>query len=271
MSCSRIRRGCLPPGPSGGCGAHRRSSQNAPSPPGSTDGARRASRPSGRRGAPRPAPLPACEDLRDAMAIRREYLAQTLVIGERPCTGDDNLHDASLYVMRPSGWFPGHAPWIHTTWCTAVVWRSARRAAWCCGLACPAGGSLAPRCGYQPSGTAVVVRPARRGIAFQLRCAGPAPSKGRGFRFPVDPARPGTAGQPGVLPPWVCCGRRGPGLPNRSRGCPVPWCLLSRAEHACGCCALWGIRGLKKQVCFQENVLRAVCCSGPPAGACAPP
>ncbi len=47
------------------------------------------------------------EDLRDAMAIRRQHLAEPLVVGERMCTGDDNLHEASLLVMRLCGWLPG--------------------------------------------------------------------------------------------------------------------------------------------------------------------
>src|ERR687888_498357 len=35
----------------------------------------------------------------------------------------------SFRAQPPCGWLPGHAPWMHTGWCTAVAWRPARRAA----------------------------------------------------------------------------------------------------------------------------------------------
>jgi hypothetical protein len=51
--------------------------------------------------------LSAREDLGDAIPLWRQRLAQALVIGERARTGDDQPHDASLFVMRPCGWLPG--------------------------------------------------------------------------------------------------------------------------------------------------------------------
>src|SRR5437660_10971688 len=35
----------------------------------------------------------------------------------------------SFRAQPPCEWLPGHAPWMHTGWCTAVAWRPARRAA----------------------------------------------------------------------------------------------------------------------------------------------
>src|SRR5206468_2772971 len=35
----------------------------------------------------------------------------------------------SFRAQPPCRWLPGHAPWMHTMWCTAVAWRPARRAA----------------------------------------------------------------------------------------------------------------------------------------------
>src|SRR6266849_4669417 len=36
----------------------------------------------------------------------------------------------AAFLAQPlCGWLPGHAPWMHTGWCTAVAWRPARRAA----------------------------------------------------------------------------------------------------------------------------------------------
>src|SRR5712691_10362627 len=36
---------------------------------------------------------------------------------------------AAVLAQPPCVWLPGHAPWMHTGWCTAVAWRPARRAA----------------------------------------------------------------------------------------------------------------------------------------------
>src|SRR5262249_60123698 len=91
------------------------------------------------------APGAAGDDLRDAMAIRRQRLTQELIVVKAATACDDDLHGdllSCIVTLRVAPChcvgrgrlasrapFPGHAPWMHTGWCTAVAWRPARRAA----------------------------------------------------------------------------------------------------------------------------------------------
>ena len=47
----------------------------------------------------------------------------------RSLPGMMSFMGTSFRAQLPCVWLPGHAPWMHTVWCTAVAWRPARRAA----------------------------------------------------------------------------------------------------------------------------------------------
>src|SRR6266581_3290775 len=57
---------------------------------------------------------------------------------------------AAFLAQLPCGWLPGHAPWMHTGWCTAVAWRPARRAACQCNLPLEGAGLVPGFAGRSP-------------------------------------------------------------------------------------------------------------------------
>src|SRR5713226_3181897 len=130
---------------------------------------------------------------------------------------------AAFLAQPPCVWLPGHAPWMHTGWCTAVAWRPARRAA----------------CLHLPlEGAGLVVWFAGR---------------------PPVPSRPVELHPLGQLLLSTV-------FQNFS-GLEID---LHRGGLSCAHRAL--LRFSKTStVFFQRVFLRAVCCSGAPAGTCAPP
>ena len=142
----------------------------------------------------------------------------------RSLPGMMSFMGTSFRAQLPCVWLPGHAPWMHTGWCTAVAWRPATQG----------------------------------GLPVQ-----PAPRRGRSRRVvrraSTCPASPWRAASTRPAPHHC----RLPGfLRFRDRSA---WVCLSYARSA-------PLRFSKTStVCCQRVFLRAVCCSGAPAGACAPP
>jgi len=55
----------------------------------------------------------------------------------RSLPGMMSFMGTSFRAQLPCVWLPGHAPWMHTVWCTAVAWRPARRTAGLWDDTCP--------------------------------------------------------------------------------------------------------------------------------------